>query len=111
MKIVVVITSNDPETVWNAWRFANTCLGYDDDVTVFLMGKGVECVTLASVKYNIEEQMEIFNEFSGKLIGCGVCCESRSDIMPSLQEELDCEMGSMQAFYGLIKECDKVLTF
>jgi len=62
MKVAVVISSNDPETVWNAWRFANTCLGYDGEITIFLMGKGVECVTIASVKYDIEEQMETFEE-------------------------------------------------
>ena len=56
MKITVVITSNDPETAWNAWRFANACLGYDDEVTIFLMGKGVESTSIASIKYDIEEQ-------------------------------------------------------
>jgi len=111
MKVGVVITSNDPETAWNAWRFANTCLGYDDDVTVFLMGKGVECVTLASVKYNIEEQIEIFEEFGGNMVGCGVCCENRQDTMPYLREELNCEMGSMQSFYALVKESDKMMVF
>lgn len=111
MKIAVVITSNDPETAWNAWRFANTCLGYDNEVTIFLMGKGIECATIASVKYDIEEQMEIFEEFGGTLIGCGVCCDNREDTMPYLREELGCEMGSMQTLYALVKECDKVLTF
>lgn len=111
MKVGVVITSNDPETAWNAWRFANTCLGYDDDVTVFLMGKGVECVTLASVKYNIEEQIEIFEESGGHMVGCGVCCENRQDTMPYLREELNCEVGSMQTFYALVKESDKMMVF
>jgi len=40
MKIAVIIYSNDPETVWNALRFANTSLIYDNDVSVFLLGKG-----------------------------------------------------------------------
>ena len=52
MKVTVVITSNDPETVWNGWRFANACLGYDDDVSVFLMGKGVECIAITSIKFD-----------------------------------------------------------
>lgn len=111
MKIFVVITSNDPETVWNAWRYANACLGYDDEVTVFLMGKGVECVTITSVKYDIEEQMEIFDEYGGRLVGCGVCCDNRQDTMPFLKEELKCEIGSMQNFYQLAKDSDKILTF
>lgn len=111
MNVLVVLYSNDPETAWNAWRFANTCLGYDDEVTMFLMGKGVECMSLASVKYDIEEQIDIFDEFGGKLIGCGVCCDNREDSMPFLREELGCEMGSMQNFYALVKAADKVISF
>lgn len=111
MKVLVVLCSNDPETVWNAWRFANTCLGYDDEVTLFLMGKGVECTTLTSVEYDIEEQMAIFDEFGGVLIGCDESCDSREDTMPYLREELSCEMGSMQMLYPLVKASDKVLTF
>ena len=38
MKIAVIIYSNDPETVWNAFRFASTSLAYDNEVAVFLLG-------------------------------------------------------------------------
>jgi len=111
MKLTVIIYSNDPETVWNAWRFANSALAYDDDVTVFLLGKGVECANLASIKYDIPEQMDVFNDNGGKMIGCGVCCENRQDTMPFIREELGCELGSMQQLYALVKESDKVVSF
>lgn len=111
MKVAVVIYSNDAETVWNAYRYANTCRVYDDEVTVFLMGKGVEAASIQSLKFNIEEQIQLFEEQDGKVIGCGVCCETRKDIMPGLIDDLQCTLGSMQDFYVLIKESDKVLTF
>ena len=111
MKLSVVIYSNDPETVWNAFRLANTSLGYDDQVTVFLLGKGVECTGISSVKYDIAEQLDLFRENGGELIGCGLCCETREDEMPLLKEDLRCEMGSMQNLYVLVKESDKVITF
>jgi len=111
LKIAVVIYSNDAETVWNALRLANSALGYDDEVTVFLLGKGVEYNEIHSIKFDVQEQIQIFNEFGGKMIGCGICCESRVDTMPLLKEELSCEMGSMQSLYALIKDADKVLTF
>ena len=111
MKVAVVIYSNDAETVWNAFRFANTCLSYDDEVTVFLMGKGVEAASIQSLKYDIDEQMEIFDDFGGKLIGCGVCCESRQDIMPEIANDLSCDLGSMQDFYLMVKNSDRILTF
>ena len=111
MKVAIVIYSNDAETVWNAFRFANTCRVYDDDTTVFLMGKGVEAASINSLKFDIEEQMRLFEEQFGKIIGCGVCCETRKDIMPELESDLQCTLGSMQDFYVMIKESDKIITF
>ncbi|MBI3777276.1 MAG: DsrE family protein [Gammaproteobacteria bacterium] len=111
MKVSVIIYSNDPETVWNAFRFANTALIYDNQVTVFLLGKGVEALSLSTLKYDILEQLEIFRGDHGIIIGCGVCCESRKEEMPFLQKELSCDMGSMQDLYRLAAEADKVITF
>ena len=111
MKYAVVISSNDDETIWNAFRFANTCLGYDNHVTVFLMGKGVEAASIQSLKYDIGEQMDLFEELGGELIGCGVCCETRKDIMPDIITSLSCTIGSMQDFYMMVNESDKVVTF
>ncbi|MFO7603690.1 MAG: DsrE family protein [Gammaproteobacteria bacterium] len=98
-------------TIWNALRLASTTLGYDHSVTVFLLGKGVECVNVKSLKYDIREQLQVFAEHGGSLMGCGVCVESRADVMPFLGEDLSCVLGSMQNLYGLIHEADKVLTF
>jgi sulfur relay (sulfurtransferase) complex TusBCD TusD component (DsrE family) len=111
MKLAVVIYSNDSETVWNAFRFANTSLGYDNQVDVFLLGKGVEAVAVGTLKFDIEEQMAIFRDHGGVVLGCGICCEIRKEEMPSLQEGLQCEMGSMQQLYALVAAADKVLTF
>ena len=111
MKVAIIISSNDAETVWNAFRFANTSLVYDDSVSVFLLGKGVEALTVSTLSFDIEEQLNLFNESGGKLIGCGVCCESRSDEMPGLVDSLSCDIGSMQTLYVLTKESDRVYTF
>lgn len=111
MKIAVVIYSNDSETVWNAFRFAAAALAYDNPVTVFLLGKGVEAMTLSTLKYDILEQVGLFRDHGGAVLGCGVCCENRKEEMPFLQQELQCEMGSMQDLYGLIAGADKVVSF
>lgn len=111
MKMTVIVCSNDSETVWNAFRLANTSLIYENQVNVFLLGKGVEAMTLSTLKYDILEQAELFRSNGGVIIGCGVCCENRKDEMPFLQQELRCDMGSMQDLYGLIAEADKVITF
>ena len=111
MKFAIVIYSNEAENVWNAFRFANMCLSHDDEVTVFLMGAGVEAASIRSLKYDIEEQMLWFEDQGGHLTGCGVCCDSRKDIMPELYDDLRCNMGTMTDFYSLIKDSDKIITF
>jgi len=111
MKYAIVISSGDSETIWNAFRFAVSALIYDNDVSVFLLGKAVEAPNASTLKFDINEQMALLKENGGKLIGCGVCCESRKDVMPRLEEQLNCELGSMQTLYVLVHEADKVLNF
>ena len=111
MKYLIIISSGDAETIWNAFRFASTSLAYENQVTVFLLGAGVEAPTLGTIKFDIKEQIEVFGEQGGTMIGCGVCCETRADTMPYLEQELGCELGSMQQLYALVAEADKVLTF
>ena len=111
MKVAVIISSNDPETVWNAFRLATTSLIYDNEVTVFLLGQGVEAPTLNTLKFDVVEQINQFRENSGEMIGCGVCCENRKETMPFLEKELNCELGSMQQLYAIANEADKVFTF
>jgi uncharacterized protein involved in oxidation of intracellular sulfur len=111
MQILLIVQSNDAETVWNAFRFANTSLAYDNEVSVFLLGKGVEAPMIGTLQFDVDEQMALFRESGGQLIGCGVCCESRRDEMPSLEAGLNCEIGSMQQLYGMAAAADKVFTF
>jgi len=111
MKLAIIISSNDAETVWNAFRFATTSLVYENDVAVFLLGKGVEALTVSTIQFDVGEQVALFRENGGQLIGCGVCCENRRDTMPTLEQDLGCEMGSMQQLYALVAEADRVLTF
>lgn len=111
MKFAIIIYSNDPETVWNALRFANTATIYDDEVSVFLLGAGVECMNINSLKYNLKEQYDLLKSSGASIVGCGICCESRVDLMPFIQDDLACNIGSMQDLYAIIKDADKVLTF
>ncbi|MDT8386032.1 MAG: DsrE family protein [Thiogranum sp.] len=111
MKVLVIISANDSETIWNAFRYATTSLVYENETTVFLLGAGVEAPTLGTIKFDIREQIDIFREHGGQMLGCGVCCELRKDSMPFLESDLECELGSMQQLYMLTAEAEKVLTF
>ena len=104
MKLGIVISSNDAETVWNAFRFANFALNSGDEVRIFLIGKGVECEKIEDEKFNVREQMEIFVNNGGKIYACGTCLKIR---------EMDsaCPVSTLKDLYEIVKWSDKLLTF
>lgn len=106
MKLGIVIYSNDAETVWNAFRFANFSLKEGNAVRVFLLAKGVEYESLNSEKFNIKKQVKFFIEKNGKIFACGTCLKSRK----SEGSEM-CPLSTMKDLYELVKESDKVVTF
>ena len=58
MKIGIIISQTEPETVWNAFRFANVSLDKKHGVNVFLIGKGVEYEEIRNEQFNVKEQVE-----------------------------------------------------
>ncbi len=55
MKIGIIISQTDPETVWNAFRFGVTSLKANHEVNVFLINKGVEIEDIKDGNYDIKE--------------------------------------------------------
>ena len=106
MKIGVVISSNDPETCWNALRYSNFCLNQKDEVEIFFMGKGVEYQKVSNEKFNTVEQAEKFIQSGGIIYACGTCIKSREQ-----QSSETCPLSTMQDMYNIIKRSDKVVTF
>jgi uncharacterized protein involved in oxidation of intracellular sulfur len=106
MKIAIVISTNDSETSWNAFRFANFCIRKKETVKVFLIGKGVEAEQVSSDKYNIIEQMENFHEAKGEILACGTCFKIRNSSGTEL-----CPVSTMNDLYEMVKEADKIVTF
>ena len=106
MKLGIVIYSNDAETVWNVFRFANFSLKEGDIVKVFLLAKGVEYEALDSEKFNIKEQTKSFLGNNGKIFACGTYLKSRES-----EGSETCPMSTMKDLYELVKQSDKVLSF
>ena len=106
MKLGIVICSNDSETVWNAFRFANFSLNNKDDVKVFLMSKGVEYETKSNEQFNIIQQARNFSDSGGRIFACGTCLKMRQ----SRGSEL-CPLSTMKDLHEIVKESDKILTF
>ena len=104
--ISIVIYSNDVETVWNAFRFANFSKNQGDTVNIFLLGKGVEVDDLVKTNKDIKEQTDLFLASGGTILGCGTCLQSRKNNEPQV-----CKFSSMQDLYDLVRKNKIVMTF
>ena len=106
MHLGVVITSNHPETVWNAFRLANFSLSKGDKTSIFLMANGVEAEGLNSERFDLTNQMESFISNNGELYACGTCITYRNKNSSEL-----CPISSMADLYGIINNADKLISF
>jgi uncharacterized protein involved in oxidation of intracellular sulfur len=60
VKVLFIITTDDGETIYNAMRMANIGVDKGDEVSVFMLGKGVTYETSGSEEFNVMGQMEKF---------------------------------------------------
>lgn len=60
MKVLFIISTNDCETISNAMRLANVGVKKGDEVSVFMLGKGVLFESCASGEFNAMEQIRQF---------------------------------------------------
>lgn len=106
MKLGIVISSNDPETVWNAFRLGKFALAQGDAVHVFLLGKGVECESLDTEHFAVTRAMQELADSGGKIDACGTCLKLRHAGAGEA-----CALATMQDLYRLTCDCDRMLTF
>ena len=106
MKIGIIISTNEPEVVWNAFRFGNASLKANHEAKVFLINKGVEVEDIKYEKYNIKEQIDLFAKSKGQILACGTCLKSREKEGSNV-----CPISTMKDLLKLVEESDKILTF
>lgn len=106
MKVGIIISSNDAETVWNAFRLGNFALDKGDEVRVFLLGKGVECEGLDTECFMVSTAMQEMIARGGRIDACGTCLKLRNAGGSEV-----CALSTMQDLYDLTRESDRVLTF
>lgn len=106
MKIGIILSQNQPEIVYNAFRFANFALQQKDDVSVFLLGQGVELENVEDKNFDGKGQAEKFQAAGGTILACGTCLKSRNSEGSQL-----CPLSTMKDLYEMVKTSEKVLTF
>jgi uncharacterized protein involved in oxidation of intracellular sulfur len=62
MKVLFIISTDDGETIYNAMRLANVAVKKGDEVSVFMLGKGVLYEKNSNDQFDVIEQV---NQFDG----------------------------------------------
>jgi uncharacterized protein involved in oxidation of intracellular sulfur len=62
MKALFIISTDDAETSYNAMRLVNVAVKKGDEVSVFMLGKGVLYEKISNDQFNVIEQV---NQFDG----------------------------------------------
>jgi uncharacterized protein involved in oxidation of intracellular sulfur len=62
MNALFIISTDDAETAYNAMRLANVAVKKGDEVSVFMLGKGVLFEKASNDQFNVMEQV---NQFDG----------------------------------------------
>ena len=106
MKIGIVLSTNDPEEVWNAFRFGNVALKENHAVRVFLVNKGVEAEDIKSERFPVKEQLQLFVENKGEILACGTCMKARQKEGTNF-----CPIATMKDMLEIVEWSDKLVSF
>ncbi len=105
MKLGLIITQVDPETVFNALRLALYSLEQGDEVRVFLSGKGVEIDRIEGPRFNVKEQAQSVLDAGGRFFACGACLKLRSSDGSEI-----CPLSTLKEQYEIVRDSDRVVT-
>ena len=106
MKLGLILSQTEPETVFNALRVANYSLKQGDRVKVFLIGKGVELDKIDDPKFKVQEEARTLLDAGGQFLACGTCLKLRR----SAGSEL-CPLSTLKDLYEIVRDSDRVLMF
>ncbi len=105
MKLALIIHATDAEILWNGFRLGLFARQAGDEVSAFLLARGVECEAHAAPPFNVKQMIQVFVDAGGKILACGTCLKLRH----SEGSEL-CPLSTMKDLYELIRAADRVVT-
>jgi len=107
MKLGIILQSNKPEHVWNAFRLGITALKANNEAEIFLMSEGSELDDIRDTKdFDISAKVSEFKSLKGGLYACGSCLKMRGKEGCGV-----CPVSTMSDLLALIERSDKVLVF
>ena len=105
MKLGMVITQTEPETVFNALRLALFSLQQGDTVRVFLSGRGVDLDKIEDPKFDVKGQAHKVLEAGGEFLACGTCLKLRESDGSEI-----CPVSTLKDHYEIVRDSDRLVT-
>jgi uncharacterized protein involved in oxidation of intracellular sulfur len=105
MKLGMIISQTDPETVFNALRLALYSLEQGDRVRIFLSGRGVEIDDIEDTRFNVRELARKILDAGGEFLACGTCLKLRH----SGGSEI-CPLSTLKDHYEVVRDSDRLVT-
>lgn len=105
MKLGVIITQTDPETVFNALRLALYSLQQGDTVRIFLSGRGVEIDQIEEPRFDVRAQARKVLDAGGRFFACGTCLKLRDSEGSDI-----CPLSTLSDEYEIVRDSDRLLT-
>jgi sulfur relay (sulfurtransferase) complex TusBCD TusD component (DsrE family) len=106
MKLALIISQTDPETVFNALRLAAFSLQQGDSVKIFLAGRGVEIDQIADPRFDVPKLARDVLAAGGVFLACGTCLKLRQSAGTEI-----CPLSTLKDMYETVREADKVVSF
>ncbi len=105
MKLGMIISQTDPETVFNALRLALYSIEQGDRVRIFLSGRGVEIDGIEDTRFNVRELARQILDAGGEFLACGTCLKLRH----SGGSEI-CPLSTLKDHYEIVRDSDRLVT-
>jgi sulfur relay (sulfurtransferase) complex TusBCD TusD component (DsrE family) len=105
MKLGMIITQSDPETVFNALRLALYGLEQRDDVRIFLSGRGVDIDKIDDPRFDVKALARKVLDAGGQFLACGTCLKLRG----SGGSEI-CPLSTLKDHYEIVRDSDRLVT-
>ncbi len=105
VKLGIVITQNDPETVFNTLRLALYSLEQGDQVRIFLSGKGVEIDQIDDPAFDVKAQAQAVVDAGGEFLACGICLKLRNSDGSEI-----CPLSTLRDHYEVVRGSDRLVT-
>lgn len=102
----IVISSGDPETVWNALRLAIVSESKGDKVAIFVINKAVDVFINGDTKFDVFKLSRELVSKNVDIYTCATCAKRRNTENVNM-----CTITSMEDLYVIVKNSKIVLTF